>query len=444
MFKCAILLSAFTAMGCTSAISGSADSISRWEKARAADPKSESVERSLGIAYFKANRDDDARGALQQALAMDPNDGVAALYLGLTDEAANDISGARKAYEDYLRVGKTRSAKKQIQDRLAALKLKEIQLAAKQALSHESELAGTPGPENTVAVMPFTFSGSDTSLKPLERGFAELVTTDLSHVSSLTVVERMRLQAVLDELMLQQHEGLAGGTGVRLGHILQVRKIVAGSIQQQGNDLTTSALTVDASTSATTPAARDQQTVDNLFTMEKNIVLGLISNMNVQLTTAERNAIEQRPTRSLAAFLSYSRGLELEDQGRFDEAGRLFDNAVRIDPTFGSAQVKSQEAKSAATGTQVSANTVEASLRGSTEGAAVSAATSTATTTSTSAGGAASSVADGLNPSTAGGATTGGGSTTTQPAKDPSSGTAGDNVSTKTAKVTITVHQPHP
>jgi TolB-like protein len=435
------VLGALLAAGCATAISGSADSIARLEQERAADPKSEAVERSLGIAYFKANRFGDARTALQQATAMDARDGVAALYLGLTAEAQNDITGARKAYQSYLEVGRTRAAKNQIRARMEALKLKEVQLAARSALARESELAGVQAPDNTIAVMPFTFTGPDTTLKPLERGFAELVTTDLSRVSRLNVVDRMRLQAVLDEMALQQREGLAGGTGVRLGHILQVREVVAGSILQQGNELTTNAIAVNAATSAATPEARDQQTVENLFTMEKHIVLGLLQNMNIPITTAERNAIDQRPTASLAAFLAFSRGLQLEDQGRFDEASRSFDNAVNIDPGFAGARSKSQEAKSAVTGSLVTASTVESSLRGSSEGAVVSTATSTSTG---SVGGGASTVAEGLNPSPAGNATSGAGSTTTQPVKDPSAGT-GDNPTTKTAKVTIKIGQPgHP
>jgi len=59
-----------------------------------------------------------------------------------------------------------------------------------------------------------------------------------------------------------------------------------------------------------------------------------------------------------------------------------------------------------------------------------------------SAGGGAGSIADGLNPSVAGGATSGQGSTSTQPMKDPSSATASDNPTTKTAKVTIVIKQP--
>ena len=57
---------------CAQAISGSADSISRLEQARTSDPKSEPVLRSLGIAYFKANRYNDAKTALQQAVVDGP------------------------------------------------------------------------------------------------------------------------------------------------------------------------------------------------------------------------------------------------------------------------------------------------------------------------------------------------------------------------------------
>jgi len=433
------LLAASAVLGaCAAGISGSADSITRLEKARSGDPKSEAVQRSLGIAYYKANRLDDARASLTQATAMDPKDGVAALYLGLTAEAQNDLAGAQKAYQSYLEVGKTRRAKDQIRARLEAIHLQRIQVEAKQALARETQLASVAGSPNTVAVMPFQFTGTDTSLKPIERGFAELVTTDLSRISRLTVLERERLQALLDEMSLQQNTGAADGTGVRAGRILQAGKMVGGSIQQQGNTLAANAIVTDMTTSTLAAPARDQRSLDELFTMEKNIVLGLLQNMGITPTTAERNSIEQRPTRSLAAFLAYSRGLELSDKGRYNDASREFDNALRLDPSFSSAAQKSQEAK----GATISASSVESSLRGTTEGAAITAASQGSITTNSSAGGGAGSIAEGLNPSTAGGATSGGGSSTTQPTTDPSSGTGGDNPSTKTAKVTITIHQP--
>lgn len=442
-FRVALLLGAsLSAVGCATTISGSADSITRLEKARAADPRSASAQRSLGIAYFRANRYADARAALEQATSMDQRDGVAALYLGLTAEAQNDLPGAERAYQSYLAVGKTRATKNQVQGRLDAIRLKRVQAEAKAALARESQLAATAGPANTVAVMPFQFSGADTSLKPIERGFAELVTTDLSRVSRLTVLERERLQALLDEIDLQRQNGAADGTGVRAGKILQVGRMVGGSIQQQGTELVANAIVTDLATTSIGTPARDQRSLDEVFTMEKNIVLGVLQNMGIVPTTAERNAIEQRPTRSLAAFLAYSRGLELSDQGRFDDASRAFDNAVRIDPGFAPAAQKSQEVKSAAVGQSQSVVSVEASLRGA-ESAVVSGASQGAIV-STSLGGGAAAIAEGLNPSTAGGATGGGGSTTTQPVVDASAGTGGDNPSTKAGKISITIRPPTP
>jgi len=340
------IVAAVIASACATTISGSAESITRLEQARSANPSSEEAARNLGIAYFKAGRYPDARTALQQAVSMNANDGVAALYLGMTAEAQNDLPAARTAYTSYLSVGKTRGAKKQITERLALLARKENEAAAKKAIAEEQRLSTTPGSPNTVAVLPFSFNGADTSLKPLERGFAELVTTDLSRSPNLTVVERERLQALLDEMALQQ-SGVAAGSGVRAGKILQAGRLVGGNISQTGqNQLTASAFVTNVQTAQNIGrGATDQQAVDQLFTLEKNIVFGVFNDLGVTLTTAQRNAIEQRPTRSLQAFLAYSRGLELEDQGRFDDAARFFDNAARIDPSFGAAVQKGQEAR---------------------------------------------------------------------------------------------------
>jgi TolB-like protein len=322
---------------------------------------------------------------------------------------------------------------------------KDIEQNAKRAVAAEQRLSSTPGPQTTVAVMPFVFTGADTSLKPLERGMAELIVTDLSRAGSLKVVERTQLQALLDEVQLQQTAGVQAGTGVRVGKILQAGSLVGGGIRQIGtNQLNASASVTSVQTSqAVGVGFNGQTTLDELFTLEKNIVLQLFSDLRVQLTTAERNAIEQRPTRSLAAFLAYSRGLALEDAGRYDAAGREFDNALRLDPGFASAQQKSQEAKNVAAGAAVTAGTVESSLRGTTEGATVAAANSGSTSTG-STGGTALSMADGLNPSVAGGATQGASSGGVQPSLDASSGTGSDNPTTRTAKVTIVIKTPTP
>ena len=433
--KIARLVAAVVACGCATAISGSANDIARLEQVRASSPNSEPAQRALGVAYFKGGRFADARAALQRASSMAPGDGVAALYLGLTAEAQNDVPAARAAYESYLRIGRTRGVKNQIAERLSVIARKENEAAAKQAIAQEQRLSSVAGSPRTVGVMPFVFSGSDTSLRPLERGFAELVATDLSRSAQITVVERDRLQALLAEMRISQ---AADSGSVRLGRILQAGRLVGGNILQLGTDqLRADAFLLNVQTAATQgTAATDQQPIDQLFTLEKNVVLRLFADMGVTLTTAERNAIEQRPTRSLAAFLAYSHGLEAQDGARFDEAARFYDNAFRLDPGFRGAQQRGQEMKNIVAGSTVTASSIESGLRGSTEGQTVTRASGGANT--------ALGMAEELNPSISGAATGGGVGTTTQPGKDPLAGTGGDNVTTKTARVTIVIHQPKP
>jgi len=81
---------------------------------------------------------------------------------------------------------------------VAALNRRQLADDARQAIERERTLGAVAGPPTTVAVLPLRFSGSDSSLRPLERGFAELLTTDLSRSSKLTGVERARIQTLLD------------------------------------------------------------------------------------------------------------------------------------------------------------------------------------------------------------------------------------------------------
>ena len=297
--------------------------------------------------------------------------------------------------------------------------------------------------------MPLRFSGADTTLKPLERGFADMLTTDLARSSQLTLVERSRMQALLDEMALQQSGATDASTNVRAGKLISAGRVVQGSILQvSGTQLRVDAAVVDVPTTQVqgTVSAADQ--LEQVFDLEKKIALDLFTQLGVTLTVAERNAVERRPTRSLAAFLAYSRGLTAEDEGRYDDASRYFNDAVRLDPGFGAAQQKSIEASAVTAGTTVTAQTVEISLKGTSEGAVVTAAQQGAAPTTTAGVGTTVRTAAGdLNPSPSGAAAgagpvgTGGSAPAT---KDPvSAGTGSDNP-TGSAKVTIIITRPKP
>lgn len=438
---CAAALIAVIAGGCATGGSAGPDAIARLERDRSVNPQSAPVLRSLGIAYYKSGRLRDARAALDQAVTLDPHDGTAALYLGLTAEGQNDLAAARAAYATYVEYGRTSRVRRALSSRLAALQRKELQESARTQVRDEQRLSQVPGRPNVVAVLPLTFSGADTSLKPLERGLAELLTTDLARSSRLTVVERMRIQAVLDELALQRAGATDSASTVRAGKILQAGRLVEGAIVQQGQQLRVDAVVIDVPTTRLAGSTNDDRALDDLLTLEKNIALGLFQQLGVTLTTAERNLVEQRPTRSLAAFVAYSRGLLLEDEGQLEGADAFFQNALRIDPGFGAAQSKSREVQQIIAGNALTTGAIEGGLAGSAEGRlAAQAASGVVGSTD---GGTALGVASDLNPSSAGAAATdASGAMTAPPLRDPASSGTGVENPPKTAHIEIVVKRP--
>lgn len=343
------------------------DAITKLEAVRTRQPQNVAALRALGVAYYKAKRFADARISLDQARRLDQRDGVSALYAGLSSEALGDLTHAKAAYNAYLVVGRTRSVKNEIRARLVSLAREESMAAAKAAVANEARISQTPGSPRTVAVPPLTFSGSDSSLRPLERGMADLIITDLGRSAQLTVVERDRMQALADEIRLSQGGGVDSSTAVRAGRLIQAGSLVNGSLVQQGAQLRIDARVVNVASGAIGATASVNNSLDALFAMEKQLVFQIFDRLQVTLTPAERQLVERRPTNNMDAFMAYSRGLLALDDGRFADAARFFDSARSLDPGFGAAAAHFQAMQAASTGGDVTAATIESSITGTNE-----------------------------------------------------------------------------
>jgi TolB-like protein len=429
------------------------DPIARLEAARQRSPQSVPALRALGIAYYKAQRFTDAGPVLEQARTLDRKDGLSALYAGLTAEALNDLSAARRAYEAYLTFGVSRKTKDQIRARLVSLSRAEAVAGAKAAVANESRFATEPGSPLTIAVPPLTFRGTDTTLKPLERGLAELLITDLSRSGKLTVVERDRMQALADEIALGASGAVDSGSVVRAGRLMRAGTVVNGLILQEGtSQLTLDARLVTVATGSLGEGTTVSNTLDALFAMEKQLAFALFDRLGVQLTPAERQLVERRPTTNLNAFLAYSRGLQASDDGRFEDAAKYFDNARSMDPSFGLAAVRAQAttvAAQAATGVQVNATTIEASIQGSPEAATVQAAVTGSTSAIAAGGGGGISstlqaATAAVNPPAVTVQTTGGGAPAAAPApqRDATTSTTATDTPVRSGTVTIIIRRP--
>jgi TolB-like protein len=325
--------------------------IATLETEAAAHPEDRAVTLRLAKAYYAADRFADALPLLERIAQAAPADQETQAYLGLTYEGLTRYAEARAVYTRLLASKPDRNVRRLLSGRLELLTRKELQLAARQAIARESLLTRTAPDPNTIAVMPFHYAGGDSTYRPLERGLAAVVVTDLSRVHQLKLVERARVQVLLDELQLVEKGSVDAATGARSGRLVGAAQVVQGQFTTgPAAQLRIDATVVRASDVQIAAAGSSADRLQALFDIEKAVVFQLLDKLGITLTPAERVAISERPTRDLQAFLLYSKGLEAQDRGDFVAAAQAFQRAAGIDPGFRAASQQaatSQDAQAA-------------------------------------------------------------------------------------------------
>jgi TolB-like protein len=100
------------------------------------------------------------------------------------------------------------------------------------------------------AVLPFESVGAEASKKSVGLVVGDLVITNLVRDHRLTLVERSRVGAVMDELALQQSGAVDDAQALQVGKLAAVRGIVVGRVSEAGEDFLVSARVIDVETGA--------------------------------------------------------------------------------------------------------------------------------------------------------------------------------------------------
>jgi len=346
-----LALSLLAALGLTACVRTIPDAtpadIPALETALAASPDNPEVQTRLGVAYFRANRFEDSRTVLNAAVEDGAQDGPTYLYLGLANEELESWTEARQSYSEYLQVGQSGPLQGQIEDRLRLIARRELEAQAANALAAEDQLSGQPPTPRSVAVLPLRLVTDNPDLEPLSVALADMIITDLALSNALTVLERTQVQALVDEMNMTEAGLTESATGARAGRMLRAEHVVQGAattIGAEGLRLDADLLNTVQGQSA--GSVSGEETLEALFDMEKQIVFDILDLLGVELTPAERQAIDENRASNLLAFLAYGRGLQALDNGNYGDAQAAFGESLSLDPGFGQAAAGEDEAGS--------------------------------------------------------------------------------------------------
>jgi len=312
------------------------------------EPRNAALRFRLAAALAAARRCDTAVAVARTAQLLEPDNVRGPLVVGSCQEQGGRYDAAIATYSDFAAQHPTARGVAALRARSQLALRASAEQTAQQALAREAELAQQPPQSATVAVLPVLVSG-DSTYRPLSRGLAELITTDLAYIRTLRLLERLQIGVLLDELKLGASDRADPATAARVGKLLRAERMVQGAvtIPPVGTGSVQLTASVVSGSGVVRPVAPATGPFPRLLALEKQVVFGLAAQLGIQLTEAERQRILKEGPRNLAAFLAYSRGLEAMDGGDYAGAARHFGEATSADPSFRAAAQDRQAAAAA-------------------------------------------------------------------------------------------------
>jgi TolB-like protein/Tfp pilus assembly protein PilF len=185
----------------------------------------------------------------------------------------------------------------------------------------------------SIAVLPFENLSEEKANAFFAEGVQDEILTHLARIADLKVISRTSVM---------QYKSGAPRNLREIAQQLGVAHVVEGSVQRAANKIRVNAQLIDARNDAHLWGQTYDRELADVFAIQSEIAKAIADQLQAKLSPNEKKAIEQPPTKDLAAFDLYSRAKSLLLTGSFSATGdpdvlkaiELLDEAVKRDPSF--------------------------------------------------------------------------------------------------------------
>jgi TolB-like protein/class 3 adenylate cyclase/tetratricopeptide (TPR) repeat protein len=196
------------------------------------------------------------------------------------------------------------------------------------ALRTQAQLALPDKP--SIVVLPFVNMSKDPEQDYFSDGLTEVLTGDLSKISSLFVIARNSAFTYKGKAVKVQDVGREMG----------VRYVLEGSVLKADRQVRITAQLIDTITGGHIWSERYDRPLKDIFSLQDEIVQKIVTTLKLQLTVQEQGYIVRKHTDNLEAYDCLLRGIE--PFFRFTpetnaQARQLWEKAVALDPQYAEA-----------------------------------------------------------------------------------------------------------
>lgn len=194
-----------------------------------------------------------------------------------------------------------------------------------------------------VGILSFENGGSygqeAEDFQALEVGLQQMLIGDMAGNSGMRLVERGRLQELLQEQDLGAAGRVDANTAAQIGRLIGARYMIMGSFVDWYGDFRLDARVVDVETSEIIKTDRARGSREELFDILGELADNIPSGLELPALSARDRQVQQENRERLGqanpdAVRAYMRGLLYQDRGDNERAAELFSQAIAAFPEY--------------------------------------------------------------------------------------------------------------
>ena len=181
-----------------------------------------------------------------------------------------------------------------------------------------------------IAVLPFENLSDEKEHAFFADGVQDDILTKLAKIADLKVISRTSVMQYRGKQDVRQ-----------IGNALRVSHVLEGTVRRSGGKLHVNAQLVDTRTDAGVWAEEYDRDLNDVFAIETEVAQSIANRLRAKLSARERAAIQERPTKDLAAYDFYVRAVPSIEVADSDTKPKeilrtvdLLNQAIARDPNF--------------------------------------------------------------------------------------------------------------
>jgi TolB-like protein len=199
-----------------------------------------------------------------------------------------------------------------------------------------------------IAIIYFDNSSSEPALDKLKKGLADMLITDLSNINMLTIVERDKIEAILQEQKLNNSKDFDPNTASKIGKLLGAQIILTGGYFEMLGSLRVDARFIDVQTGKILKADGVDGETKNFFKLQKQLTWKIVKNLDTKVSEEEKSFIANQEKQNKLTFEDsklYSDALDFYDKKNNKKAMELLDRIIKKYPEFQPAKIAREKIK---------------------------------------------------------------------------------------------------